>query len=381
MTDKIAADNCHGILILTPDLSLDGGVTNYFNTLNLESTINVDYFYVNSATPETALGTLFRLVRNYFSFFLCLSRKRYALIHINPTLDPRSFFRDLVFIVIARIFRRPCLVFFHGWLESFEARIHNSATLRFLFRISYAKAHGFVVLSRLFQEKLAAMGAPAATQCFVETMVADSGYLHQLDLQEKIDSFNEEIKLLFLGRIVKEKGIFIAIDAFALFCKKHAAISARLIVAGDGVDLDKARQYVEQRRIPKVDFLGHIEGTQKGKLLADAHVMILPSYSEGLPCSILEGMLYGMAVIARATGAIPDVVAHGENGYLSESLDAEVYAELIAHLASDAALYETIARRNNEYALDRFVTEVVRRRLIGIYETLIGSAVVSAANL
>ena len=95
--------------------------------------------------------------------------------------------------------------------------------------------------------------------------------------------------------------------------------------------------------------------------------MILPSYSEGLPCSILEGMLYGMPAVARATGGIPDVISHGINGYLSESLDPQVYADFLGQLCTDANLYRKMAQANHTTALGRFTTDTVRDRLLDVY--------------
>ena len=124
------------ILILVPDLTLPGGVANYYNTLQLEKNANINYFFVNKYKSQSSLGTVFRLISKYLQFFYILIRNRYQIIHVNPSLDKRSFYRDSVFLIIAKILNRKTLVFFRGWLDSFESQIKTSRFKSFLFRNS-----------------------------------------------------------------------------------------------------------------------------------------------------------------------------------------------------------------------------------------------------
>ena len=195
------------ILILVPDLNLPGGVTNYFNTLKLEQSADIKYFSVNKLKTQTTAGVAFRLLNKYCIFFYTLLIKKYQVVHVNPSLDKRSFYRDAVFIFIARLCRQKTLVFFRGWLDSYELKIKQSRVKSFLFRISYAKATKFIVLSSRFKEKLINMGVPSGTDFFIETTVAGAEYLNELNVEEKIISSQKKIIFLFLARIEKEKGV------------------------------------------------------------------------------------------------------------------------------------------------------------------------------
>ena len=66
------------------------------------------------------------------------------------------------------------------------------------------------------------------------------------------------------------------------------------------------------KEIDNIEFLGHVNAETKKKALFQSHIMIFPTFTEGLPNVILEGMLYGMPIISRATGGIPEVVRQGE---------------------------------------------------------------------
>jgi spore coat protein SA len=78
-------------------------------------------------------------------------------------------------------------------------------------------------------------------------------------------------------------------------------------------------------------------------------------------------MLYGMPIVSRVVAGIPDVVEQGKNGYLTESLDSDIFADYCCQIINNKPVYETMAKDNRYKAEKLFVTEVVRNRLLDIY--------------
>ena len=356
-------------LILIPDLKIPGGVSNYYKTLKLDAYSNITYFTINKEKAQSATVSIGRLFIIYNKFFFKIIRDRYKVIVINPSLDEgKSFHRDMLFIIISHLLNRKTIVFFRGWFDPYEEKIKNSRFKSFLFRISYAKVDKYIVLGNIFKKKLRGLGVPSKTEFFIETTVADSSYLGELSLKKKYLQFEKEIQFLFLSRIEKEKGVYIAIDAFREFSKNYHHKKSSLIIAGDGRDLPEVKEYVEKEKISNIIFLGHVSSETKKKVLLESHVMIFPSFTEGLPNVILEGMLYGMPIVSRAVGGIPEVVVHDINGYLTESYDSSIFSNYLAHIASDNLLYKNIAEKNHYKAVQNFTNEKVKERIIKIYE-------------
>lgn len=355
------------ILILIPHLP--GGVASYFKTLKLENYQNISYFMVNSAKPEIKVITLCRLFLNYFIFSYKIISNRYELIHLNPSLGKRSFYRDSIFIIISRILNRNTLVFFHGWLEEFEKKIKENKIKKNIFKYSYAKADKFIVLSGFFKKKLIELGVSPDKEFFIETTVADTTDLDEFNLEKKFLSYNDKINFLFLSRIVKTKGIYIAIDAYQHFLRKLSDRLSTLTIAGDGPELQAAKKYVNDLKIPNINFTGYVSGEMKKKILLESHILLFPSYTEGLPITILEGMLYGMPIISRDTGGIPDIIQQNINGFLTKSFQPEVFTNFLSILSTDDKLYKKMAATNHQIAVKKFTREVVRERILKIYET------------
>ena len=356
-------------MILGPDLALDGGVTNYYRTLALHSQDDIDYFAVNkkgtAGFPEKVLSV--------FVATLGLLRRvgHYDIVHINPSLDFNSFFRDLCLILVARFRRKQILVFFHGWEDEFQLRIQNSGLLHFLFRISYAKADRLIVLGECFRDRLVELGVNPKTPFEVETTVADSNGIDELDLASKTNSFKEGIRCLFLSRILREKGLFIAIDTIQKFTQRNPSRKISLVVAGDGPDLEEAQNYVEASGIEDVEFVGEIYNKEKQALLRSCHVMLFPTYyGEGLPSCVVEAMLFGQAVLSRNNAAIPEIVEHGANGFLTDEISSDTFVHFLEKLSELPSLYEKMANDNHQKALRLFTTEHVRARILTIYDKL-----------
>lgn len=364
-------------LVLIPDLKHKGGVTNYYRCLALNKNPTIDYFYVNTLAtdPGSNAGTAngFNAVKKAiyvipkYLKFLTIAHK-YQLMHINPSMDFNSFFRDLGFIYLSKIMRKKVIVFYRGWEDEFEKKVKNNIFLNFLFNSSYAKSNCFIVLGNTFKEKLINLGVNPEKTFYIETTIADSDFINDLELDKKSKSFDNQINLLFIARILKEKGIYIAIDAAA---KCNAATTDRkvkLYIAGDGEELENAKRYVKLKGFTNIEFVGYAMNDIKKDVLLKCHIMLFPTYyREGLPNSILEGMLYGMPIVSRVIAGIPDVVEQGKNGYLTESLDSDIFADYCCQIINDKALYDTMAKNNSDKAKKLFITEVVKNRLINIY--------------
>lgn len=363
-------NNIPKTLVLVPDLNIAGGVSNYYKTLRLDQQHNITYFTINNFKKKNALIAILILVFRYILFSIKLLRHRYELIVLNPSLDEgKSFHREMFFILISHLLKRKTLVFFRGWFDPYEQKIIKSKLKSFLFNLSYAKVDKYIVLGNIFKNKLIGLGVPSSTEFFIETTVADSSFMNDFDMEKKFNHFNDQVNFLFLSRIEKEKGIYIAIDAFNEFLKSNPGIKSSLVIAGDGPDLPSVKKYVSEKNISQIEFLGHVSKESKKKVLLESHIMIFPSFTEGLPNCILEGMLYGMPIISRSTGGIPEIVIQNVNGFISDSFQSSIYMGFLSIIALDKNLYERIAKTNHQIAMDRYTSEKVKERILKIYET------------
>lgn len=360
------------ILVLTPDLCRPGGVANYYRCIELDKEKEISYFSVNDESVDSKIlwikkiKRLVWLMKRYAVYLIHIGP--YELIHINPSLGVKSFYRDMLFIILARVVHKKIIIFFRGWDDQFELKIKSSILLKFLFKNSYGKATTFIVLGQTFKRKLIDLGVDSESKFYFETTIADSRFLKTLNIQKKINDYYNTVEILYISRILSSKGVYIAIEAFEQ-CQHSVNRPMKLYIAGDGEELNAVKEYTASRGIQNVVFPGYVRDEQKGNLLLKCHILFFPTlYGEGMPNAVLEGMLYAMPIISRAVGGIPDVVNHEVNGYLSDSENPAIFSEYLTELVKNKENYELMAKRNYQIARETFVTEKVRSRLLSIYE-------------
>ncbi len=128
------------------------------------------------------------------------------------------------------------------------------------------------------------------------------------------------LQVLFLGWVEENKGVFDLIQVIHSLKAKNIHWS----IAGEGKDFDRVKQILHDMDLEHTaELLGWVTGDKKKRLLYKADVIVIPSYREGLPNALLEGIASRCGVIATDVGAIPDVIEDGVNGFLIKPGDRD----------------------------------------------------------
>ena len=125
-------------------------------------------------------------------------------------------------------------------------------------------------------------------------------------LKEKYDIDDEDFVLLYMGRFIKEKGLFDLLDATKIL--KDKGIKIKLLFAGSGELENEILRESNQKGISDyISVVGPVYGNVKNQLIKRANLMIRTSYHEVFPITYLEAMSFGTPVIATAVGDVPNL--------------------------------------------------------------------------
>jgi glycosyltransferase involved in cell wall biosynthesis len=212
-------------------------------------------------------------------------------------------------------------------LEPFEPLV------RMIIRRLYRRCDALIVPSESFAAVLRAQRMNRDIALWtrgVDHAVFNPGR-RDLAWRRRQDIADDEMVVVFLGRLVMEKGLDVfadAIDALAERGVKH-----RVLVIGDG----PARAWFEDR-LPDAIFIGHQDGADLARALASADVLLNPSITEAFGNVTLEAMACALPVVAAAATGTTSLVADGETGTLVEPGAIDEFADALEAYARDPAL-------------------------------------------
>lgn len=252
-----------------------------------------------------------------WSIFLeyLISRPRITYISFSPF--GLGFYRDFFFVAIARLFASTPFLHLHGTGLSDASKL-KAILLRWMFSKSKV-----IVISPSLQKDVFPF-TKKSNIVVIENCVNDPGEY------KKIRS--KKIKILYLANLDERKGVKTAIAAFEKIIESNR--NFQLIIAGSDTSL--LTKYDLQEHInlkyPKlksyIEIVGAVYGNEKHNLFMESDVFLYPSQHDAAPLVVLEALSYGIPVICSSQGALPDMIQHGANGFISRTNSSSEYSEL-----------------------------------------------------
>lgn len=330
------------VLMLGPARSVNGGISavvNNFYEAGLDR--EVDLTYLGTMEDGSRAHKLWVALRAVILFILIAWK--YDIVHINMASDV-SIYRKMVFIRIAALYRKKILIHQHG--GNIREFYYEQCSDRQRKHISRAlnRAEYFLVV------------APYLKDIFSHIVDPDKILVlsNSVPMPAEIPRTFEKHRLLFLGRLCKEKGIGELLDAAAALRPDYPDL--KLLLGGCWVDRELEEKAEKLGTL--IDSPGWIGPAQKEQALADCDIFVLPSYFEGLPVALLEGMSHGCACVATEVGGIPQIIADGKEGLLVPPKDAAALEKALRRLLERPSLQKDLGsaareRINKDYNLEK----------------------------
>lgn len=250
----------------------------------------------------------------------------------------------------------PCVCYMHG-LGFRTYDVHGSWWGRRIVRRALSESSGAIVVCEPLKIDLAhVMDSRRVVK--VPNGLPDTPIRRH---REETGKFN----VLFLSNLLPSKGAHDLIRAVALLRGKTDAIN--VWVAGAVKD----RQYAEElSELCKslnlgdiVRFLGPVEGGDKDRLFAAADLFVLPTRNDTFGLVVLEALRAGLPVITTHQGSLPEMVRHGENGYLIDPDNVSELAEKLLTLLANEPLRLSMGRKGREIYESAYTYEKYADRL------------------
>lgn len=315
------------------------------------------------ARDEPKLAMLLRLVTSPFALAATIARVRPSVVHLNTSVDPRGFWREVVHVAVAKAMGTRVLYQIHG---GSLARLAPGGFMRSVARAVFGWPDVLVVLASVERVQFEQLGG--VKRIVVVHNAVDVAAFRGNGARVHSGTVR---RLGYLGRLVRGKGLPETFAALAALRRESAFADVTLRLAGSGDARDAFEREVASLGLgDAVSFVGPLDRAGTIAFLRESDVLLLPSESEGLPYSVIESLASGTPVVATRVGGIPDVVVDGEHGRLVPPRDPDAIAAALRDLAADPERLRAMSRACGEWAARELDLERLARQFGALYREL-----------
>lgn len=342
------------VLMIGPARSVNGGISavvNNYYKVGLDKKIELKY--IGTMEDGSKFHKLSVAVDSIFKFIWNVCN--YDIVHINMASD-MSLYRKIPFIYLTKLFHKKLVIHQHGGnFKEFYYQQCGKRKQEFI-KKALEKADVFLVVADYLGD------------IFGQIISKDKiiSLPNAIEVSTKVEEKSYGKKLLFLGRLCKEKGIKELLNVVIKLKKEY--VDLELYLGGVWVDTDLKKTADEHKDF--IYHLGWIGQEEKASYLQKCNIFVLPTYFEGLPMSLLEGMSYECACIASAVGGIPQVIQDGVNGILIAPKDEKSLETAIRKLLEEANLQGKLGKAARQTVIEEFELERSVDKLINTYKIL-----------
>lgn len=319
--------------------------------LNAKFDIDIYESYVDGNKLSVLLFSIVFFIKFYFT------KRSYDIYHIHAA-SYGSTFRKGWYVHTAKKWGKKVILHIHGaeYMLFYEKSNQKDKIVSIL-----KEADEVIALSADWKKKF------DETFGLNNCVVLENG-IDTERLKPAITSVEEHPHtFVSLGRLGQRKGTYDLIKAI-----EHVKIKTpdiKCYLAGDG-DIDRCKQIVEEKKLENnIIIVGWADFDKKLELLKKSSVLVLPSYNEGLPMAILEGMACGKAIISTTVGAIPEVVKE-ENGILIEPGDVKKLSEALIGYCMNQEIVERTGKNNIALISTRYSMDAMHQKLAQYYNNV-----------
>ncbi len=340
------------VLTIGPDIKAPGGIAAVINSYR---PILKPFHYRCTNSQRGTIAGMLPLLK----VLACLPIDRIRgrkILHIHSA-SGKSFIRKSIIVCLGKLLGFKIILHCHGGkLPTFFQKIGMSKAAKII-----NKCDALIVLTPNWKNYYESTFKHPRVRIVNNYVQPFSNSVLNLD--------KDPLRLVFLGVINHEKGIF---DLVNVFDKNKQKWQGRvsLKICGIGPEFDQLQEYIQKKHLGNlIEYRGYVSGQEKTDIICNSDVVVLPSYFEAQPVCILEGMAAGKGIISTKVGGIPDMVTDCENGQLIQPGDLTALTSAIDRYLDDRTLLLSHAQKAKERSKE-YSFENTASRLKDLYQEL-----------
>jgi glycosyltransferase involved in cell wall biosynthesis len=297
---------------------------------------NFDCSFINLSTSSqiSDIGNrgyfkLITILKLYIKVLLMVIKYRYDLCYLTINSKGKGYYKEMIIVFILKLFNKKLVYHYHNkgitdqqinWLlnKVYRYQFKDSRAI-LLSRYLYPDVEKYLSQDRVYY---CANGIPPAGDI-------------NLKLLNSKRALKEVVEILFLSHMMKQKGVFILLEACKILFQKNIGFKAYFIGAWSDIKENDFNSFVIANCLQEhILYLGAKYGEEKFTFFENSDIFVLPTFynNEVFPLVLLEAMQYGLPIISTSEGAISEIVEDKTTGYIVPKGDSLALANKIKEL-------------------------------------------------
>ena len=309
--------------------------------------------------------TIYRVNRKFpaYSILTLMNKIKPQIIHVHA---PNFFSCNAIFA--ARLKNIPIIATVH------RAEVDSVSKTTYFFRkYALARFAKIIAVSNHTKSLAVKAGVDESKISVIYNSCDEQFFFFRKDkesLRRKHRFQSNDNLILFVGNLIKRKGVPLLIESLKLL--RQTVPNFLAMIVGQGEELQILKALVDDYRLnDHVKFYGRITKEDLSELSAVADVFVLPSTSEGHSVAILEAMASGLPIIASDIEGNRESVEDGINGLLFENGNVENLAVKLTTILTDSNLRQRLSKNSSDIYLNKFSTKTQIDNYLKIYNSII----------
>ncbi len=308
------------------------------------------------------IGAFVRIIRQVIT---ALKDKKYDLCYMTLTASGAGFYKDALLVSIMKRWKPKLIYHFHN--KGISER--DSKLARSLYRYVFKDTRSILVSRFLYPDIKAYVKEKDVFYC-------PCGVPATLPLEAAEKKFikkeGEVCQLLFLSNMIREKGIFVLLEACEILHQKGINFQCHYVGGWFDVSEEEFNRQIREKKLTEVVFAhGPKYKEEKMSFYQQSDVFVFPTHYDTFGLVNLEAMQNGLPVVATPEGGIPDIIVDGKTGFLVPHNDVRGLAEKLTVLINDPALRYTMGEAGRKRFYEHFTLDTFERNLTDILKEAI----------
>lgn len=326
--------------------------------------------YINLSTSrninevgKNGIGKIINLIKIQLKLIRALCTRKYDLCYVTLTAAGPGFKKDLLVVVILKLFRKKIIYHFHN--KGVAAGSKNRFNDR-LYRYAFTNTKSILLAPALYEDFKKYLKKENLYIC-PNGIPRPNSFL-QTDLTRPARASG--CRLVFLSNMIVEKGVLVLLEACRILKNREVDFECHFAGGWTNISEPEFNKLVANYGLAENVYAhGPKFGAEKQNLFQTTDIFVLPTYysNECFPLVLLEAMSYGLPVVSTEEGGIPDIVINNETGFIVRKRDETDLADRLEILIKDQALRKSFGAAGKKRFSELFTIETFEQNMTAIF--------------